>query len=1199
MDAICFVLGVKAKSLRGDSLDQLIYHSSKLKTKGEDTPKRVTGKASVTLVMSKRGGKEELFFRRSIKSSEKAVKSSYSFNNKDISFEDYEEKLKEIGVLVRAHNFLVFQGKIDSLVSQENSMELTEMMEEVSGSVEYKKEYERLQEEKEKAEEQTIMNMQKKRGFIAEKKQYKEQKEEAERYQKLVEEQSSTKVNFVLFQLFHIQKQVNALKDNLKTLKKEEESVSKKVGEVEEQLKQSQKEFAKKQSQVGNCEKETRKRKQEILQKNPDLIKNREEMKQIEEKLHSARQKREELKEMKEKEEEENDQLKAMIEELEKKKERKEEELEERSKKIQLTPKQKEAYSKAKQQVESKTSKEKQEVNTLETKAQQLQEQVNDIDTSLSQLLSRKQLLEERETELMERKRKVDVFIGETEKKIQALSLQIDNLNSDSKNSSEKREELVNTLNQVQEEIRNAKSERKESEREKLLSELVEKMKRLFPGVHGRVIDLCKPTQKKYNVALTVALGKNMEAVIVDTKATALECIKYMREQRGGVATFLPLDSIHAPPLKESLRNIENATLVINLIQFPETVRRALQYCLANTLLCEDLENAKEIAFHRQQRLKVVTLEGTLIQKSGIMSGGFSSLSSASRKWDEKEVERLKKRREELLRSLEQIGDSFRRESEKEHLSSQLSSLKNRLSYSTSDNKITEKKLEEIGEQRGEVEEQEKQLKKNREKLSKEKKGVDSEIEEKKESISKVEEELFASFTLQIGVKNIREYEERNEKRREMSEQLVKFADQLSSLKSRVEFNSSRNLSSRIEKMEAFIKEQEEALEKVKKEEKKYKGKENELLKKLEEVKRDCEKKKEELSKVEAEREERKKRVQERVKERGAVQEKVSMCKSELEKLRGKRGDLFKQCQVEQLELFTISSSNEQPTPLSHALSLLPSGEKDPMQLSTEEQSKLWKAQDQIQLDFTPLSKELRRVKWESEEYHSQIQTFTSKLSELATELAKLAPNLKAVERLSTVVDRLKEANESLETAKNATGKADTLFNKLKKKRYEAFMSAFQHVSSVIGDVYKQLTSSKGNPQGGQAYLSLLNAEEPFLHPVRFSAMPPSKRFRDMEQLSGGEKSVAVLSLLFSMQLYNKAPFFVLDEVDSALDSGNVALLANYLRKRSSSNDCQFVVISLKDDVYSLANSLVGVYKDQPNDTSRVLSLHLDAHATN
>lgn len=99
-----------------------------------------------------------------------------------------------------------------------------------------------------------------------------------------------------------------------------------------------------------------------------------------------------------------------------------------------------------------------------------------------------------------------------------------------------------------------ARQGKRESERESKAKDCLETLRRLFPGVHGRLIDLCKPTKREYEVAVSVVLGRNIDAVVVDDQKTALDCIQYLREQRVGQFTFLPLDTLVAKPINERLR---------------------------------------------------------------------------------------------------------------------------------------------------------------------------------------------------------------------------------------------------------------------------------------------------------------------------------------------------------------------------------------------------------------------------------------------------------------------------------------------------------------------------------------------------------------------------------------------------------------------------------------------------------------------
>lgn len=152
------------------------------------------------------------------------------------------------------------------------------------------------------------------------------------------------------------------------------------------------------------------------------------------------------------------------------------------------------------------------------------------------------------------------------------------------------------------------------------------------------------------------------------------------------------------------------------------------------------------------------------------------------------------------------------------------------------------------------------------------------------------------------------------------------------------------------------------------------------------------------------------------------------------------------------------------------------------------------------------------------------------------------------------------------------------------------FYDAFSHISEKIDKVYKDLTKNATFTLGGTAYLMLEDSDEPYLEGIKYHAMPPMKRFRDMEQLSGGEKSVAALALLFAIHSFKPSPFFVLDEVDAALDNTNVSMVASYIREHSTP-DFQFIVISLKHTLYEKAQSLVGIYRDQDINSSKTMTL--------
>jgi structural maintenance of chromosome 1 len=183
------------------------------------------------------------------------------------------------------------------------------------------------------------------------------------------------------------------------------------------------------------------------------------------------------------------------------------------------------------------------------------------------------------------------------------------------------------------------------------------------------------------------------------------------------------------------------------------------------------------------------------------------------------------------------------------------------------------------------------------------------------------------------------------------------------------------------------------------------------------------------------------------------------------------------------------------------------------------------------------------------------------------------APNFKADEKLDTVKEIWENTAAEFDKARVLAKKARNAFMKVKQERYDRYNSCFEHISNKIDEIYKSLCMN----QGAQASLVLENAEEPFLDGVIYNCVAPGKRFRQMDNLSGGEKTIAALGLLFAIRSYNPSPFFVLDEVDAALDNTNISKVANYIVEQTKKG-LQCIVISLKEEFFHHADSIVGVY---------------------
>jgi len=162
-----------------------------------------------------------------------------------------------------------------------------------------------------------------------------------------------------------------------------------------------------------------------------------------------------------------------------------------------------------------------------------------------------------------------------------------------------------------------------------------------------------------------------------------------MKEQRIEPETFLPLDYLEVGQINEKLRDIrdpKNVKLIIDVIHYdPPVIKKALLFACGNALVCETVEDARRVAFGGIERQRSVALDGTIFNKSGIISGGASDLKAKARRWDEKSLSQLKGKKEKLMEELKEQQKRKRKESELNTIRSQIKGLETRLKYSVTD----------------------------------------------------------------------------------------------------------------------------------------------------------------------------------------------------------------------------------------------------------------------------------------------------------------------------------------------------------------------------------------------------------------------------------------------------------------------------------------------------------------------------------
>ena len=148
---------------------------------------------------------------------------------------------------------------------------------------------------------------------------------------------------------------------------------------------------------------------------------------------------------------------------------------------------------------------------------------------------------------------------------------------------------------------------------------------------------------------------------------------------------------------------------------------------------------------------------------------------------------------------------------------------------------------------------------------------------------------------------------------------------------------------------------------------------------------------------------------------------------------------------------------------------------------------------------------------------------------------------------------------------------ARKVHEELRNKRLTMFMEGFGKITLKLKEMYQMITL------GGDAELELVDSLDPFSEGIVFSVRPPKKSWKNIANLSGGEKTLSSLALVFALHHYKPTPLYVMDEIDAALDFKNVSIVANYIKERTK--DAQFIIISLRNNMFELADRLVGIYK--------------------
>ncbi|KAK9829009.1 hypothetical protein WJX72_003379 [[Myrmecia] bisecta] len=678
-----------------------------------------------------------------------------------------------------------------------------------------------------------------------------------------------------------------------------------------------------------------------------------------------------------------------------------------------------------------------------------------------------------------------------------------------------------------------------------------------LPGIHGRLGDL-GAIDAKYDVAVSTACGA-LDFIVVDTTSTAQRCVELLRQRQLGVATFLILEQQQhlARSMQEKPTPPEGVPRLFDLVRVrDENLRVAFYYALRDTVVAGDLEQASRIAYGREQRWKrVVTLKGEMINESGTMSGGGGKPrggrmclgTAAPRTLDtkaaaaelataEKEMnasaEALKAARgaaeaaaaavraaERALGQLEVAIPKARMEAEAQRALAQ--DLLQRLAQLEAATQVAVEDAKRLKALQATIKGEEAEAKRLQASAS----GLQEQAAELQRAIDNVgglplkqQKDMVAKLQQAIATKE-----------GELTKAKAIATKEGELTKAKVQISASAKQAEKLGREVGKAEKERERLEAdaLAKEEQ-FKELEDAAFKVLQDVKQTeglLAEKEEVLATIRAEFERKQKEVNiirtVEVELENTVKDQRDKQEEEKGKLKHWRAKL-KDCQK---QLATGQREGEAPAVL------------------TDEQ--LAADHDDQDLQY--------------------------RITLLEEEMARMNPDMSTIEAY-----RVKDADyqarcAELEAATQQRDEVRREYEELRKRRLDEFMAGFNAISLKLKEMYQMITL------GGDAELELVDSLDPFSEGIVFSVRPPKKSWKNIANLSGGEKTLSSLSLVFALHHYKPTPLYVMDEIDAALDFKNVSIVAHYIKERTK--NAQFVIISLRNNMFELADRLVGIYK--------------------
>lgn len=654
-------------------------------------------------------------------------------------------------------------------------------------------------------------------------------------------------------------------------------------------------------------------------------------------------------------------------------------------------------------------------------------------------------------------------------------------------------------------------------------------------GIHGPLSQLIK-VEPKYSAAVETALGAAIQNIVTDNEAAAKKGIEFLKQSRAGRATFLPLTAIKGRALNEQglsscLGFVDTAA---NLVECDPAYREIISAQLGRTAVVDDMDCAIAMAKRYSYRFRIVTLDGQVLNAGGSMTGG-SRVQTGGILSRGNEIEALEKECEKISASFEAKKQEFAAagqelsESEAELSGTKADLLRSQedVIRRESDLKLIAGQLEVAAENMDELTEERENALKRAEDIRNNAEGIIETVNALTEAVQSLKEK---SQEISADCSDIAEKTE--EAVREKNETAMALLSAEKDIQAR-----------KAAKEELLLRKEGQG------------GKEQELLGEIAEIEKQNE---DILSAIE----ELKEKAENLRKDGSGSKDKVSEIIEERNSLEARSS---------QLRILERNKSTEREK-ISGELARL---EEQKASMLRENDETIAKLYDEYQLTRHEAEREYVPVE--------DVSKTQRRLGEIKSSIRSLGSvNVAAIEEYKEVSERYEFMGAQIDDIEKSRDELYKLIDELTKKMAAQFIEQFNRINAYFGETFSELFG------GGKASLELDDPSNILECPINIHVQPPGKAIQNIDLLSGGEKGLAAIALLFSILKVTPAPFCIFDEVEAALDDVNVTRYAQYVRRMT--DNTQFILITHRRGTMEEADVLYGVTM-QDKGVSKLLEL--------